>query len=149
MIAADRRERFRTGIVRRFAVVAPPGEPCLLPGRGEYDRLLRQAKEAPTWANSVTTESAEKILEYAPAAGIRFISPTPLLMILAGHDTLTPADIALDAFGRAREPKSLVWLPCVHHEVYDVAPHFQRACGAAIAWFLQHLPRDSEEASHA
>lgn len=139
MVAQVRVERYRTGKITRIPVVAPPGEPCILPGKNEYERLMRQAKEAPTWRNELTAESFERILEYVPAAGIRWISPTPLLVIVAGLDLLTPPDLTLDAFQEAQEPKSLLWLRCKHHDVYEVPAHFERACGAAISWFAQHL----------
>jgi fermentation-respiration switch protein FrsA (DUF1100 family) len=139
LVGQERVARYRTGHLGRIPVVAPPGEPCILPGRGEYERLMRQAKEAPTWRNELTVESFEKVLEYMPAAGIRWIAPTPLLVIVAGMDLLTPADITVDVFREAGEPKSLLWLRCKHHDVYDVPAHFERACGAAISWFTQHL----------
>src|ERR1043166_2338143 len=37
MIAQERVERYRTGKVGRLPVVAPPGEPCMLPARSEYE----------------------------------------------------------------------------------------------------------------
>ena len=49
----------------------------------------------------------EKFLEYNPAANIHLIAPTPLLMVVASNDTLTPVDLALTAYERALEPKSL------------------------------------------
>lgn len=139
MIARERVERFRTGKVGRLPVVAPPGEPCMLPARSEYERLMRQSREAPTWRNYLTIESLEKILEYSPGSAIRWIAPTPLLLIVAGLDMLTPADLTLDAYREAGEPKSLLWLRCKHHDVYDVPAHFDQACGAAVRWFSQHL----------
>lgn len=138
-ISEDRRQRFRSGGVTTVPVVAPPGMPCLLPGRLEYERLMEQAPSAPGWQNAVTTESFEKILEYAPAAGIRYISPTPLLMIIAGRDTLTPADLAFDAFSQAVEPKKVVWLQCTHHEVYHRADALETALTEATNWFTTHL----------
>lgn len=139
MISQDRVERYRTGKVGRLPVVAPPGEPCMLPARSEYERLTRQSREAPTWQNFLTTESLEKILEYSPGATVRWIAPTPLLLIVAGLDMLTPPDLTLDVYREAGEPKSLLWLRCKHHDVYDVPMYFEQACGAAVSWFGQHL----------
>jgi fermentation-respiration switch protein FrsA (DUF1100 family) len=139
MIAQDRVERYRTGKVGRMPVVAPPGEPCMLPARSEYERLTRQSREAPSWRNFLTTESLEKILEYSPGATIRWIAPTPLLLIVAGLDMLTPADLTLDVYREAGEPKSLLWLRCKHHDVYDIPMYFDQACGAAVQWFTEHI----------
>jgi fermentation-respiration switch protein FrsA (DUF1100 family) len=149
MIGMARDQRYRTGGVQYIPVVAPPGEPCVLPGRSEYERLTRQAGEAPTWRNAITVESLEKMLEYAPAAGMRWIAPTPVLVVVAGLDALTPADLTLDAFREAGEPKSLLWLRCHHHDVYDVPAHFERACGAAVRWFMQHLSVETGAAVEA
>jgi uncharacterized protein len=48
------------------------------------------------------------LMEYEPIAYLERISPTPLLMVVAALDHLTPADLALEACQRAREPKRLV-----------------------------------------
>jgi hypothetical protein len=50
----------------------------------------------------------EAFLEYDPAGSIHLISPTPLLMVVGAEDTLTPTDMAIAAYERARGPKSLV-----------------------------------------
>lgn len=46
------------------------------------------------------------------------ISPTPLLMTVAQNDVLTPTDIALEAYSRAREPKELHLIPGGHFDGY-------------------------------
>jgi len=38
---------------------------------------------------------------------IQLISPTPLLMVVSENDGLTPTDLAIEAYGRAMEPKKL------------------------------------------
>ena len=65
---------------------------------------------APAWSNEVTLRSAEMFVEYEPGAYIERIGPTPLLMVVAAGDHLTPADLALEASQRTREPKRLVLL---------------------------------------
>jgi fermentation-respiration switch protein FrsA (DUF1100 family) len=81
--------------------------------------------------------SLELALEYIPSAGIHFISPTPLMMIVAQNDTLTPTDLAIEAFGRAREPKQLVILPGGHFDAY--VSGFEQSSTPALNWFKQHL----------
>jgi fermentation-respiration switch protein FrsA (DUF1100 family) len=66
------------------------------------------------------------------------VAPTPLLMVVAAMDHLTPADLALEAYARALEPKRLTLLPGGHFEAY-VDPGFEQASGAATKWFVQHL----------
>jgi hypothetical protein len=55
--------------------------------------------------------------EYEPGAYINFVSPTPLLMIVALGDHLTVAE-ALAAYERALEPKKLVTVAGGHVDAY-------------------------------
>lgn len=60
---------------------------------------------APSWRNEVTLRSVEMLGEYVPADYIAYISPTPLLLLPAVNDVLTPpTDLAIAAFEKAREP---------------------------------------------
>lgn len=96
-------------------------------------------KVAPHWENRITLNSMEKYLEYNPAGLIDLISPTPLLMITAMDDSITPPDMAIEAFEtRAKEPKKLVQLPGGHFDVYDGFT-FPEASEAAVNWFTLHL----------
>jgi uncharacterized protein len=94
---------------------------------------------APSWKNEVTLRSVEMLMEYEPSAYLERISPTPLLMVVAALDHLTPSDLALEAYQQAREPKRLVLLPDTHFDAYVKA--FDAASGAARDWFLEHLGR--------
>jgi uncharacterized protein len=58
-------------------------------------------------------------------------------MVVAAGDHLTPTDLALEAYQRAREPKRLVLLAGGHFDAY--VKDFETATGAARDWFLQHL----------
>jgi fermentation-respiration switch protein FrsA (DUF1100 family) len=90
-----------------------------------------------TWRNEMTLRSLEMYAEYEPGSYIERIGPTPLLVITADADTLTPTDEILAAYGRACEPKQLRIVPGGHYDVYG----WQRptAIAAAREWFLQHL----------
>lgn len=63
--------------------------------------------------------SIEAFREYDPSFHIHHISPTPLLMTVAENDTLTPTDLALKAFSRALEPKTLHIIPGGHFDGYS------------------------------
>jgi fermentation-respiration switch protein FrsA (DUF1100 family) len=76
-------------------------------------------------------------MEYEPGAYIGFVSPTPLMMIVALGDHLTVADEALAAYERALAPKRLVTLPSGHFDAYVAG--FSTASQAATDWFVQHL----------
>ena len=70
--------------------------PCYMTG---------EAQRCTAWVNEVTLRSLELARAYEPAAYIRRIAPTPLLMIVATGDGLTPADLQQEAFNTAHQPK--------------------------------------------
>jgi fermentation-respiration switch protein FrsA (DUF1100 family) len=59
------------------------------------------------------------------------------MLIVAENDTLTPTDLAIEAFGRAREPKQLVIIPGGHFDAY--VSGFESASTPTLKWFTQHL----------
>lgn len=137
-LAADRTEQYRTGKMAYLPVVAEQGQPSALPTPDSYEWMIRVGKtRAPSWKNEQTERSLELALEYNPGAGIHLISPTPLLMIVAENDVLTPSDLAIEAYSRAMEPKKLAIIPGGHFDAYTV--EFERSSGLVADWFLQHL----------
>ena len=74
---------------------------------------------------------------YEPGTWISRVSPTPLLMIVGLHDTITVTDLALGAYEQALQPKKLVTIDGGHFDPYLDA--LRRASGAACAWFTEHL----------
>jgi uncharacterized protein len=135
----EERERIYAGEApAMIPVVAEPGAALATPDAAEWFGAM--ARLAPTWRNTVTARSWERILEYSPLRWIDRVAPTPLLMIAAEHDTLCPIDLAREAFARAGEPKRLLELPIGHFDPYE-APHFRDAAGTAVEWFTTHLGR--------
>jgi uncharacterized protein len=70
---------------------------------------------------------------YAPGDFIERVSPTPLLMVVAGHDHIAVTDLALKAYQRALEPKKLVMIKGGHFDPY--LGEFKTASHAAVDWF--------------
>ena len=104
-----------------------------------YKWFMETAKITPNWRNEITLESMELYIEYNPASLIEFIAPTPLLMIAAMEDGITPPDLIIEAFEElANEPKQLLQLPGSHYDVYN-GPTFEEASSAAIHWFEKYL----------
>lgn len=135
----DRAQRYTEGAVNCVPVVAPEGQPSALPTPDSYEWFTAVGKTiAPNWRNEVSLESLEKFLEYNPAANIHLISPTPLLMIVAGRDTLTPTDLAVAAYERALEPKSLVITSGPHFSAYT-EPGLSETATPAVEWFKRYL----------
>lgn len=139
MLAQDRQSRYEGAESVRIPVVAPEGEPAALPTPDSYEWFTQTGGSiAPNWRNEVSLESMEKFLEYNPAANIHRISPTPLLMVVAGGDTLTPTDLAIAAYERALEPKSLVITRGAHFDAYT-EPGLSETAIPAVQWFERHL----------
>ena len=109
---------------------------CRHPTRGPGSPRPARAR-APSWRNEVTLRTVEMLGEYEPGVYIGRISPTPLLLVVARQDHLTPAHLALDAFERAREPKQLVILPGGHFDAY--VDGFEGASTPARDFFVEHL----------
>ena len=89
------------------------------------------------WPNTVTVRSLELRLDYDALGAIARVTPTPLLMIVASEDTITPTPIALAAYAAAHEPKQLLLIPGHHYRPYIEA--FTQSSQAARDWFVQHL----------
>ena len=139
MFDDDRAARFRGDPPAMVPVVAEdPLAPSALPTPDSWTWFTETGKtRAPSWKNEVTLRTVEMLGEYEPAAYIARISPTPLLMVVAREDHLTPAHLAIDAYERAREPKRLAILPGGHFDAY--VDGFEGASTPARDFFLEHL----------
>lgn len=138
MFDGDRIARFRGEAPAMLPVVAPQGEPCALPTMGCEEWFTQTAAaRASSWVNECTLRSVEMFFEYEPGAYLPWISPTPLLMVVATGDDLVVSDITIDAYEQAREPKRLELLPGGHFDAYVAG--FDRSSAAARDWFTQHL----------
>lgn len=141
------RELFDEDRVARFhgkapamvpAVAEDPLAPSALPTADSWQWFTSTAAaRAPSWRNEVTLRSVEMFAEYEPITYLPYISPTPLLMLPAEGDHLTPADLAIDAYERARQPKKLTILPGGHFDAYVKGAAISQA--AARDWFVEHL----------
>ena len=137
-LAADRLEQYKSGKMGMLPVVDEQGKPSALPTPDSHEWFIKTGKtRAPNWKNEQTVRSLELAMEYFPAAAIELISPTPLLMVVAENDVLTPTDLAIEAYARAREPKKLEIIPGGHFDAYTVG--FERSATPAANWFKQHL----------
>ncbi len=136
---ADRLARFEGNPPAMVPVVQQdPLAPSALPTPDSYAWFTQTHElRAPSWRNEVTLRSVEMLAEYEPITYLPFISPTPLLLLPAGNDVLTPTDLAIAAYEEAREPKRLRILPGGHFDAY--VDGFGVSSGAACDWFVEHL----------
>jgi rhodanese-related sulfurtransferase/fermentation-respiration switch protein FrsA (DUF1100 family) len=148
MLSNDRIQRFETGEVNCLPFVAPPGQPCFFPSDEARDFFAdAQSASEGRFENRITFESLERLSYFEPAVRIDAIAPTPLRMVLAKKDFLIPADIALAAYARAHEPKSLVFLEGGHLGKSE-GDDFETASAAARDWFVQWLKPGNVAAFH-
>src|SRR3954462_3970258 len=138
MFEADREARYRGEAPMMIPVVAPEGEPCALPTSDSYEWFTTSGQErARSWINECTLRSVEMFWEYEPGAYLPYISPTPLMMIVAAGDHLTVSDLAIAGYERALEPKKLVILGGGHFDAY--IQDFEASSTAARDFFVHHL----------
>jgi uncharacterized protein len=137
MCAEDRRNRYKGKAPGMIPVVSPDG-PAVLPTPDSWQWFDETGRtRAPAWRNEVTLRSVELFLAYEPGAYIAYVSPTPLLLVVALADHLTVPDVALAAYEQALHPKMLVTLKGGHFDPYIA--EFDTASAAARNWFVEHL----------
>ncbi|HXD05901.1 MAG TPA: alpha/beta fold hydrolase [Burkholderiaceae bacterium] len=135
--AEDDRAQLRGQAPRRQAIVsADPGVPASYRARDAIDFYL-QPVPAGAWENHVTVRSTRAARMYEPGQWIARVSPTPLMLVVATHDTITLTDLELAAYERALQPKRLVTIPGGHFDPY--LSQFDAASTAAVSWFKEHL----------
>lgn len=139
-LQSERSERYMTGKVGYIKVVAPDGEPCVLPGTEVYDAYMSLKEQAPSWKNEITIESLEKVREFDPITHIKMMSPAALLVIAAENDGLIPISAVEAAFEKAPAPKKLSIHPVGHFDFYH-DPGLSTAASEAIDWYDQHIGR--------
>ncbi len=136
----DREARYGGETSTHVPVVAPEGEAAALPTPESHEWFTQAGQTiAPNWRNEVSLESMEAFLEYDPAGSIHLISPTPLLMVVGEEDTLTPTDMAIAAYERAKEPKKLAIVKGGKHFDVYTEPGLSQSAPPAVAWFEEHL----------
>lgn len=133
----DERRQFHGAPPAAQAVVS--ADPSIAAAYRAPDAVAFYTQPVPegAWENAVTVRSTRAARMYEPGTWIPRVSPTPLLMIVGLHDTITVTDLALAAYERALQPKRLVTIDGGHFEPY--LARFDEAGGAAIAWFREHL----------
>ena len=137
--ADDDRQQFRGARPATQAVVS--ADPSVAAAYRAPDAIAFYNQPAPegVWANVVTLRSTRAARTYEPGTWIARVSPTPLLMIVGLHDTITLTDLALGAYETALQPKKLVTIDGGHFDPY--LGRFAEASGAALAWFTEHLTK--------
>jgi fermentation-respiration switch protein FrsA (DUF1100 family) len=136
---ADRLARFQGQPPAMVPVVdKDPLAPSALPTPDSWEWFSETGNtRAPAWRNEVTLRTVEMLGEYEPGTYLPHISPTPLLLLVAEGDHLTPSEFAIAAFDAAHQPKELVIMPGGHFDAYTKG--FEASSGPARDWFRRHL----------
>jgi fermentation-respiration switch protein FrsA (DUF1100 family) len=104
-------------------IVAPEGEPCVVPEPG---------------GAGLFAASGGRMGEYTPAAFID-LAAKPIPLLAAEHDGIIPIAQVREAFARAQEPKALEVYPRGHFELYPGRPFHEAAAERAAGWFGRWL----------
>jgi fermentation-respiration switch protein FrsA (DUF1100 family) len=111
-----------------------------MPTERQLVEFLNAGKAAhPSWRDTITLESIERILEFSPLSMVHRITPRPYMIIAAGgHDIVHPAWAVSELFERAREPKRLVFLPYDQTALY-FGQGLDESNDLAGRFFAEHL----------
>ena len=139
-VPADKRAAFRARLdadrdARRRG--EPPAVTAAAARGSETAEWVARKDVDGRYVNALTLRSFDLLRTYEPAAFCAAIAPTPLLMIVARHDTTTPTAWQHEAFAAIGEPKQLLELDCRHYDVY--MDQLDAAADAALAWYRAHL----------
>jgi len=135
--ADDDRSQFRGALPATQAVVSADRSVPAAYYAPDAVSFYTQPLPDGAWDNVVTLRSSRAARMYEPGTWIARVSPTPLLLVVGLHDTITVTDLALAAYEAALQPKRLVTIDGGHFNPYLTS--FPEASGAALAWFTEHL----------
>jgi uncharacterized protein len=140
----DERRQFRGDPPTTQAVVgSDPATPAAYRAKDAIAFYNQPVPEG-VWQNVMTVRSSRAARMYEPGTWISRVSPTPLLMVVGLHDTITLTDLALGAYETALQPKKLVTIDGGHFDPY--LGQFDEAAGAARDWFVEHLTQPNPSA---
>src|SRR5207253_9451980 len=105
LFADDDRAQLRGEPPRRQVIVsADPNVLAAYRAKETIDFYLQPIPKG-AWTNEMTVRSTQAARMYEPGTWVARVSPTPLLMVVAEDDRVTPSDLALAAYERALHPK--------------------------------------------
>ncbi|WP_426004839.1 alpha/beta hydrolase [Paenarthrobacter sp. NyZ202] len=137
--AADELAQLRGEELHRIALVSDGSIPAAYTDPDAVAFYLQPLPDG-AWENNVTIRSTRAARAYEPGVFITRVSPTPLMMVVADNDTVTPTDLALKAYQEALPPKELVLFPGGHFDGY--LDQFNTTSSAALRWFKEHLSKE-------
>jgi fermentation-respiration switch protein FrsA (DUF1100 family) len=79
----------------------------------------------------------EHFVEFEPAGWLPYVTPKPLLMIIAENDRCTYTEVQREVYDAAPEPKKLLTYDGGHFDAYTT--FFEQTGPPARDWFVEHL----------
>ncbi len=137
-IAEDRRTRVKTGKSQlrdlMDILVPDPAE------AEERDSILGKVPhmEDPS-LTPYSLASEEMLHRFRPIDVVDRISPRAALYIVAGRDTICPAEQAIEMYERTREPKKLWVIPGLSHYGVYGEPYKTQVMEMSMAFLREHL----------
>jgi uncharacterized protein len=112
-----------------------PDELCAFPG--PIPEEYREAITTGIWNNETTIRSMEHFIEFEPAGWLPYVTPKPLLMIIAERDRCTFTEVQREVYEAAPQPKKLLSFDGGHFDSYTT--FFEQTGLPARDWFVEHL----------
>ena len=135
------------GVLARFVdsgdaqmpAVAEDG-PAAMGGREPWEYYGTARSASPHWVNEVTASSLYSLMTLDVLSSADLLERTPLLVVHGTHDDYCSPDGARALVDRATGPKQLQWIDTTNHiELYDSAPHVERAIALLRDFFDREL----------
>ncbi|KAJ5483705.1 hypothetical protein N7530_002951 [Penicillium desertorum] len=111
----------------------------MFPGVHAYTHVRESYDCGAVWENSITTQTQVNMLLFEGQAMIHRISPTPLLMVIPGNDVLVTTSSQLAAYGKAREPKQMLYLDGAGHFDIYTGEWFERNITTQLEFLKRHV----------
>lgn len=94
--------------------------PVLFPDLHAYESYSQIPDCGGKWENYVTEQTQLHMLRFESQAFMHRIAPTPFLMVIPGDDVTVKTSSQVEAFGKAREPKQMLFLEGAgHFDIYQ------------------------------
>jgi fermentation-respiration switch protein FrsA (DUF1100 family) len=111
----------------------------MYPGVHAYEQMHGISNCGSSWENYITSQTQLHMLKFEGQAMIHRISPTPLLMAVPGNDILFPTAHQLATFGKAREPKQLLYLENAGHFDIYTGEWFEKNIQVQLEFLNTHI----------
>jgi fermentation-respiration switch protein FrsA (DUF1100 family) len=122
-------------------VVREPGDettPVFLPQPESTAWFVAEGGSGSAWHNTFTLKGLGGATPFDPAVAAPFVTPKPLLMVVATTDRVAATEVALTVFETAGEPKQLVMIEGDHFSPYSGAG-LEQASTVARDFLLRYL----------